>query len=89
MFNIQGFLTCKSKLPDELQTPQPNQDLESYESPAHRHRDCTAARTQHVNDQSRAASQMQAFVYTAPSRPVSWHTHALNRVEMPEPFHLG
>ena len=36
MFNIEGFLTCKSELPDELQTPQPNRtipDLQPYESP--------------------------------------------------------
>ncbi len=36
MFSIHGFLTCKSKFPDELQTPQPNwkiSDCQPCESP--------------------------------------------------------
>jgi len=60
MFSIQGFLTCKSKLPDELKTPQPDlkiSDSQPYESPAQHHADCASALTRQVHDQLRAALQ--------------------------------
>jgi hypothetical protein len=62
MFSIQGFLTCMSKLPDELQTPQPDlkvSDSQPYDCPAQHHADCATALMRQVHNQSRAASQCQ------------------------------
>ena len=60
MFSIQGFLTCKSKMHDELQTPLPNRtmpDCLPYEGQAQHDANCQPDLTPQVQDQPRVAPQ--------------------------------
>jgi len=54
MFSIQGCLTGQSKLHDELQTPQPERkisDLQSPQSKAEHHTNCSIAWASQAHDQ--------------------------------------